>query len=100
MQAQSCEAETEGRSWSTCTVSRKVRSGQWGVFEPKSPIKGVPHFKVKAFLGFLPALNHRLRAARGKQGLGANAVQADMRTEGEMGRSVGKKKMRENLGME
>ena len=52
MQAQSCEAETEGRSWSTSTVLRKFRSGQWGVFEPKSPIKGVPHFKAKGFPWF------------------------------------------------
>lgn len=54
MQAQSCEAETEGRSWSTSTVLRKFRSGQWGVFEPKSPIKGVPHFKVKGLPWFPP----------------------------------------------
>ena len=81
MQAQSCEAETEGRSWSTSTVLRKFRSGQWGVFEPKR----------RAFVGFLPALNHCLRAACGKQGLGASVVQADMGTKGEMGRSAGKK---------
>ena len=54
MQAQSCEAETEGRSWSTSTVLRKFRSGQWGVFEPKSPIKGIPHFKVKGLPWFPP----------------------------------------------
>ena len=52
MQAQSCEAETEGRSWSTSTVVRKFRSGQRGVFEPKSPIKGGPHFKAKGFRWF------------------------------------------------
>jgi len=56
--------------------------------------------KLRAFLGFLPALNHHLRAAHGKQGLGANVVQADMGTEGEMGRSARKKKMREGLGTE
>lgn len=83
-------------------VQFQERSGQASgeSLSQSHPSKEFLISKLRAFLGFLPALNHRLRAARGKQGLGANAVQADMRTEGEMGRSVGKKKMRENLGME
>lgn len=52
LQVWSCEVEREGRCWSTSTVLRNFRSGQWGVFEPKSTVKGIPHFTEKGFPWF------------------------------------------------
>lgn len=61
-----------------------------GAFEPKSPVKRVPHFQKRALLSFPPTLNHCLRAACGERDLGTNIAEVATGTKAEMGEVQGR----------
>lgn len=79
--------EREGRVYNASTILIKFRSGQWGFFEPKSPVKGIPHVtEKKAFFNCPPTLNPCVRAAYPKHGLGADVAEVGTGTKREMGK--------------